>query len=160
MGLDAMALCTSAAIATTEKFTEHERAAVFVQDQVTARHLLAVLCVSLNPCGLTAVYLLYSIGHLWRWMMQDGSRSSMPTAVSGWTHKVVGYFSAVHLFFLYLVGAELDGISLTLPCPIARTLGLTQLDNWSWSTWASSASVLCFFLSSFSKVRALALASL
>lgn len=155
MGLDACALCTTAAIGTTEKFAQRDGTTVVVQDLGMARHLLAVLCVSLKPCGLTAVYMLYALCHLWRWMMRSdgGIGSSRPSPVVAWTHTAVGYFAAAHLFALYLVGAELDGVSLKLACPIASTLGLSHLDEWTWASWASSAAVLLLFLSSLSKVR-------
>jgi len=155
MGLDTMAFCTAAAIANTHKLVSRDSAHVSVHEMAIARHSLAVLTVSLNPCALTAPYFLYALFHLWCWTLCPRSSSTdMQSRAFRMSHKLLGYYAGLHLFFVYLLSADLDGVSISLACPLARILGLEPLATWSWASWASSSSLLFFFLACFKKVCA------
>ena len=166
VGLDAASLFTAAAIATAEKFVESEDAAVQVQEMAVVRHVLAALVASFNPCALTAPYLFYALLHLWRWTMRSGCgarRSGSLVASSGSTttcgrawllsHKLLGYYTGVHIFCIYLCGVNLEGISIAVPSPLAQMLGLLPLASWSWAAWACHSCLLLLFFASFTKVQ-------
>jgi hypothetical protein len=160
-GFDAAALFTAVAVATAEKIVAGEHSPVqvhAVQEMAVMRHVLAALAASLKPCALTAPYLLYALMNIWCWTMRVdggggggggggccGQKGLLP-------HKLLGYYTGVHIFCVYLFGASLDGISVTVPCPLAQTLGLEPLASWSQAAWACHFSLLLLFFASFTKV--------
>ena len=128
MGLDAMTFCSTAALAKADRVVECKSSQVLVQEMVLVRHTLAALTVSLNPCALSVVYLVYILVHLWSWTLGcDGgggmwSREGYRALLL--SHKMLGYYAGLHLFLIYLFGSTLENVTITITCPIASTLGL------------------------------------
>ena len=128
MGLDAMTFGSTAALAKADRVVECKGAQVLVQEMVLVRHTLAALTVSLNPCALSVMYLVYILVHLWSWTLGYDGGGGMWNRV-GYralllSHKMLGYYAGLHLFLIYLFGATLENVTITITCPIASTLGL------------------------------------
>ena len=156
MGLDAMIAFTAAGIANVDKLDhENENMPRLMREPVVVRHALVTLAVSLKPCALTAPYLLYSLVHLWRWTLSSQG-SARVRSVSrldfDLLRKFLGFYAGVHLVLLYFFGASLDGVSVTLACPLVDTLGLVPGADWSWVEWVDFVNILFLFLASFRKV--------